>query len=573
MGNSPQEKPATEIVAKQFRQILLWPLLLHHVVAGKKSGPLPAGFLDEVTRKLKDQKTWTWDDEHNPTAKLQHLGWYGPKEDYDYSEIIYFHSFVRDFLYGGDGTLPSERSLRVFRRNDLAPFQIKLKSGVVYALTVERCELYLFDSGVSILVLEVRDPDRMPITLSEVMDLQNAMRIAFPRRWDAKGQAKDCPLEIEFKNQAATKQDYANKADFTGIVRDHAELPAAAHLQFLLRPFELYGKVKDGYCYQQIEDQRIPSMSYVAVDEPRAITEWDYARLAFFDDSGESTVGPYSDDYLAEWAKKYAYDRFWQRTASNPPVGDLKQIDGHNRMMRTRWLCSGYGFVVVGADDSAEEKPFYTTQIKENFHHHYFRMGLIAHFHRASILILRDALAEATKLKNDTEKRAAITRVQERMVDFRSRYWFREVSTQLQGQEIFRWWSDLLENEELFQQVSADVDAAAALVRTQQEEEENQNTAKLNATTLKLNSTAVQLSRIAVVAGAFGLAMTFLGLVSNIIAWGFLLAGTHDADWDIGVAWNAFWKLVLVSIAAFVVSLILGGVLWQYLKKLVKFSD
>ena len=134
--------------------------------------------------------------------------------------------------------------------------------------------------------------------------------------------------------------------------------------------------------------------------------------------------------------------------------------------MRTRWLCSGYGFVVVGADGD----PYYTRQIQANFHHHYFRMGLIAHFHRASILILRDALADAIKLPAGDKRRAAITDVQGRMVEFRSRYWFREVSTQLQGQEIFRWWSDRLDNQELFEQVSDDIDAAASLVRTEDAE-------------------------------------------------------------------------------------------------------
>ena len=561
MTNSPTPRPAAEIAVTQFRQILLWPLLLHKVVDHKKI-PAAPDFFDDVTRELEKDRKWTWDDRDQPTAKLHGLPWYHAEEDY--SEVVYFHSFVRDFLYGGDSTKPKDRPLRVFRRNDVTFYVVTLKSGLAYTLAVERSEFHLFESGVSVLVLELKDPQRADgkaIGLNEIMDLQNALRMAFPRRW--KGDVpQECPLQIELKvrDHPSVKQDYSfsHQADFTTIVREHAELPAAAHLQFLLHPFGIYGPTRAGYCYQQIEDQRLPSMSYLAVKEPREISEWDFARLAFFDDAGESAVGSYSDQYLADWAKACAYDRFWQRDPSQPSFGDAKEIAAHNGMMRTRWLCSGYGFVVVGVDDRADKEPFYTSQIRANFQHHYFRMGLIVHFHRASILGLRDALADATRLK-DEEKRRALTKVQEGMVAFRSRFWFREVSTQLQGQEIFRWWSDLLGNQELFLQVSADVDAAAVLVRTQQEEIENRTMKKL--------------TRVAAMIGAFGLGLAFLSLVVAILSWSFFHVGDVEAQWSAAVAGNAGWKLLVVLMGSVLVSGPIGVVLWKILNKQLNLSD
>ncbi len=212
--------------------------------------------------------------------------------------------------------------------------------------------------------------------------------------------------------------------------------------------------------------------------------------------------------------------------------------------MRTRWLCSGYGFVAVGADGDS----FYTGQIQENFHHHYFRMGLIAHFHRASLLILRDALADATKLAAGGPRRAAITAVQERMVEFRSRYWFREVSTQLQGQEIFRWWSDRLGNQELFEQVSDDIDAAASLVRTEDAE---------------------GLTRLALFIAAVGLVMTFLAVVVGALALGFLRAGDAAATWSFRVAGDVALKAVFVGAALAAIVVVSNWPLRRFLLKKV----
>ena len=328
MSNPSQMKTAADIVVSRFRQILVWPLFLHKVEKGTKKSPLPSDFLDVVTGELK-KGGWEWVDREERTAKLEGLPWY--KDEQDYSEIVYFHSFVRDFLYGGDGTKAEDRPMRVFRRNDVSLFQVVLRGGMTYGLTVERSELYLFESGVLILALEVEEskrPDGERIKLNEVIDLQSMLRMAFPRRWSSDGKPSECPLKIELikleeatEGKEATKktlafQDYEKKPAFTTIVRATAELPAAAHLQFLLRPLGLYGESVEGYSYQQIEDQRIPSMSYLAVKDPREITDWDYARLTFYDESGESAVGSYSDVYLADWQKTSAYDRFWQRTPS-----------------------------------------------------------------------------------------------------------------------------------------------------------------------------------------------------------------------------------------------------------------
>ena len=179
-------------------------------------------------------------------------------------------------------------------------------------------------------------------------------------------------------------------------------------------------------------------------------------------------MGSYSDEYLADWQKTTPMDRFWQsarraRAILEPSVRTTQPCAAALALQRLR-LRRRWG--------PREIPSFIPVRSRRTSHHHYFRMGLIAHFFTAAcrILTLRNALADAIKLTDDG-RRAAITEVQKRMVEFRSRYWFREVSTQLQGQDIFRWWSDRLGNQELLEQVSEDIDAAASAGGTTEEVE------------------------------------------------------------------------------------------------------
>jgi hypothetical protein len=506
--------PAAQIPVKSFRQILIWPLLIHDTSGAQKID------LNAVTAKLK-KNHWDLADESSriTAARLRSLPWYGADKDYDYSEIVYFHSYVRDFLYGGDGVEVDKRPMRVFRRRDIGGLTLKLDDLRNYQLNVIRVEGYLFESGVLLIVIEVDEPTRIEgataplaqtteFTLKDALDVQNVLRMVFPRRWNDKGKPSEAPLRTSWldsqgKEIKESVQDFRLTDDFTCIARVQAELPAAKHWRYLLQPFPIYGEHKAGdFAIKQIEDQRIPSMSYLAVPDPRAISEWDFARIAFLDSAGESSVGSYSDEFLCDWAKTSAYDRFWQRV----PSAGGKEVEEHNTMMRTRWLCSGYGFAVVGADEDS----FFKGQIAANFHHHYFRMGLIAHFHRATILTLRDQLAEATKTThNQKEFRRRVMMIQQEMTSFRARFWFREVSTQVQGQEIFSWWSDRLGNQSLFDHVTADIAAAEAQMRTEFDE---------------LEST--ELNRITKIGGLIGIIsvpVSLASLVASLLA----LEGSH----------------------------------------------
>ena len=78
-----------------------------------------------------------------------------------------------------------------------------------------------------------------------------------------------------------------------------------------------------------------------------------------------------AERHLADFEQRYCYDRFWADAGAAP---------------NTRYLCSGHALVVVG--ERARE--FFGCRdrgVLAQFRHQYFLLFLIAHFHKAALLM------------------------------------------------------------------------------------------------------------------------------------------------------------------------------------------
>jgi hypothetical protein len=196
-------------------------------------------------------------------------------------------------------------------------------------------------------------------------------------------------------------------------------------------------------------DERIPALTYLGVDDPSQISDGDYDRLTFFDAAGTDDF-PYDPEFLRRTRGGHAYDRF-----------------AH---YGTRFLFSGYGFSMVGRAGDY----MYGTVLERHFGQHYFKLGLLAHFLRASLLGFAEELSEAIKRlrgEGDAKKelanprfRDAVQEIQNRFLKFRSRAWFPEVSNQLQGGELHRLWFAQLNIDALFAQVDETSDQLHAIL-------------------------------------------------------------------------------------------------------------
>jgi len=355
-----------------------------------------------------------------------------------YSEYVYFHPFVQRFLYGDDKTDPA---LRLFARRDIGGMRIGI-SGQSVDLKVERVHLYL-DARVALLVVEVSAKE-LPLELVE--DLQDRVRRVYPPFFSSAGRPGLCPESVQWLDER--NKPYGRAADYLEVDRylqrfkiDHV-VPVAAHWQFLLEPLLPFapGQPQGTLTYKQVEDERMQAMSYLAVRDPFQITRDHFVRLALYDSHGDEGSLPYSEEFLGDFERAYCYDRYWDRKG------------GYS----TRILCSGYGFTMIG--DSAW--PLFVDKshgLLAHFRHHYFQLGLIVHFQKASLLVLVDRLYHAVTALAESGSmerfRRLVQKGHEDVIEFTSRSWFMEASNQVQPRELFKLWGDRLGTEALYSKV------------------------------------------------------------------------------------------------------------------------
>ena len=196
--------------------------------------------------------------------------------------------------------------------------------------------------------------------------------------------------------------------------------------------------------YRQIEYHRMPLLAYLSFSDPQALTRGDFARLALVAKAGPSATLPYSETELAHFEWQYCYDKFW---------------DPGNPALSSRYLCCGHAFVVVG---KAGERFFADpeTGLLGQFRHQYFLVNLIAHFHKATLMLFSEWLVMAVSQLDirdmDSVKafKREIRRIFETFLRFTHRYWFHEVSNQAQAKDLFRMLTGHLDTDRIYRDVS-----------------------------------------------------------------------------------------------------------------------
>ena len=446
-------------VARHLRQVLLWPLRLIST-AGDDSEERRAPW--RVLRAMGDASPWREQfDEFTGDASHFH--------ERHYNEFVAFLPYVQRFLYGEGRTTrqPDERSerspMRVFRRHDIAHVRVQPRpSDPAVTLDVVHVDLYFF-YGVDIVLLNVEvAADELPLPLAE--ELMYRFGRAYPGGWYADGRPQHSLTQCEWldsQGRVLAASDAGQRDAFLAHVAEHRAPRIAAHWEYVLAPLVNHHSGHEGALrFRQIEYYRMPMMAYVAVDEPAALSRSDFIRLGLVTGAGAGTgdgaggakgagpVLPYADAHLADFEQRYCYDRFWSAAGAAP---------------RTRYLCSGLSLVVVGDAHNT----FYRCRdrgVLAQFRHQHFLLFLIAHFQKATLLMVSDQLAEAL-MAMDLNSPESIRRFKRRIriafvsfLSFTHRYWFHEISEQAQVRALWKMCLDHLEIEPLYAEVKERID-------------------------------------------------------------------------------------------------------------------
>ena len=420
---------------KHLRQVLLWPLRLM---------PLPEG----TSARPWELLTPNWREEVDEYT--------GDAEDFHerhYNEFVTFLPYVQRFLYGDGraqrGASAAGSPMRLFRRRDVARVRVVSRPGdAPLLLDIVHVDLIFFlNIDLVLLNVEISAND---LPLPQAQDLLYRFGRAYPAGWNAQGQALHCMASVEFLDAAdkvLARSDAHDREAFLEHVAEHRAPRIAAHWACMMEPLVSDHSGRPGALrFRQIEYHRMPTMAFLALDDPRALTRNDFVRLGLLSaaPTGDNdALLPFAEPQLAEFEARHCYDRFWSDAGAAP---------------NTRYLCSGHSLVVVG-DARA---PFYNCAergVLAQFRHQHFLLFLIAHFQKAALLMFSDRLAEALK-HLDIADPDSIRRFKRAIRDsfagflgFTHRYWFHEVSEQAQARALFRLCTSHLGTDALYAEV------------------------------------------------------------------------------------------------------------------------
>jgi len=429
---------------RQFRQILLWPVQL--------LSPGDGTHIQKHWELLERAGEHPWkevDDEFTGDPRQF--------QERHYHEFVTFLPYVQRFLYGDElggrrGKGYGDSPMKVYRRHDVAKVRVAYDDAPRETeFDVAHIDLYFFyDLDIAILVVEISAEN---MTLARAQDTIFRLGRAYPSFWEPDGSAGNCPRRVEWLSADGTvlaASDYEQRAEYLAYVCEYRAPRLASHWEFLLQPIASRAtQGAAGLRMRQLEYYRMPLLAYLAVDDPGSLTRADFVRLAFASEPGGVAELPFSDRYLDDFERQYCYDREWGLPASG-------------RRNDIRFLCCGHAFVAVGPAAA----PYYTnaeTGLLAQFRHELFLLGLIAHVHKAALLMLSERLTVAiSRLDIDSADSVrafsrAIRQTLEVFLRFTHRYWFHELSDQVRARELFRMWGTHLGTERLYAEVREEI--------------------------------------------------------------------------------------------------------------------
>ncbi|MSO75314.1 MAG: hypothetical protein EXQ87_00165 [Alphaproteobacteria bacterium] len=418
-GHAPEKR------VKHFRQILLWPVHLLPLAEG-------AGATDHGALLAVGETGNPWRAVEDEFASDP-----GTFEERHYNEFVTFLPPVQRFLYGqGIGKSVrrgyGESPIRVMRRSDVAALSVTLAPDTApVRFEVAHVDLYFFfDIDIAMLAIEIFAED-LPLSVAE----EAMFRIgrAYPAYWEGDGRGGHCPVRAEWLSptgEVLAASDYDSRAKFLAFVGTHRAPAIAAHWDYLMRPLVLHQSDRAGALrYRLLEYYRMPLMAYLAMTDPRQLTGADHVRLAMAKGADKGQPSPEADRDLAALEAKHPFDVYEAAGAG---------VD----WTATRYSVSGYTFVVTG--DAGNRVHMDTGRgYLGRFRHQHFLLFLIAHFHRAALLMFTNRLALTVSqldVANASSVRAFHRQTRaalETFLRFTHRYWFHEVSEQAQNRTLF----------------------------------------------------------------------------------------------------------------------------------------
>lgn len=538
-----------DIEVQIFREILIFPLRLDKFGQKRALAAHMAGLDPRVWRPIKSLETvlpsriWPPKDyngrQTGQTTEGRTLedSW-SFKRRQDYAEAAYFHPFVQRFLYG-DTAEDGSAHLVTFRREGIRSLIVEASydwgglpsdadssfAGYSIELDVERINChYVRDPGMVIFSMELaanhqtmvtrirhdKTSIEAPLSLAEVLSLKDCLRRSFPPYFTGPSPGdRDLgwnqalfPTAITLTGPGFPEQRRLalDQDGISGMIDQMLKAdqihPLAPWWQEIFAGFNIDGGEDRGPLLRQTGDERMQTLSCVAIRSLEMIGRPDLVRLCFADIPG--TDYPYDPDFLATFEADHCYDRF--------------------KHLGTRYLVSSYAATLLMQTDVAKPDPEHFTfaldVLQEHVRRHYFRLVLMIQINKTGLLAFSSWLSAAMRHHGSLRSvryRQEVSDLRRGFMEFSQISWFSNVSNQQQARELYDALMRHAGNPDLYQEVAAELEQARSEL------------AEID--TAKQAEAGTGLNVIALVASSVGLFLTYAQLDTSLFGDGQPLKG------------------------------------------------
>ena len=317
-------------------------------------------------------------------------------------------------------------------------------------LTVEHIELWFFDDiNVAFLKVELSASD---LPFADGCDLLYRFGRAYPTGWDRDGHGKHNAYRAEWlaaDGAVLAVSDSDDQEKFLSYTRKYRSPGISAHWDFLLRPLVLDPS-------DEIGDSALPPDRI----SPHAVDGFSGGGRSAQSESGKTGCASVWLPPCIPMRRCLRMIRMWP--SSSRATATTAFWTDTDAGPNTRFLCTGRAFIVVG-DAQADYFHDPTRGILAQFRHQYVLLFMIAHFHRASLLVFSDRMVDAVH-DLDIRLSQSISRFRRRVyasfeafLRFTHRYWFHELSERPHVQALYRMCSEHLGNDGLYQEVKEEL--------------------------------------------------------------------------------------------------------------------
>ena len=497
------DKVSRDIAVKNFRQILFWPLVLLPPVRADGSDQSASEAVCDLACEIAKEPHWQAEPDLAGHISDGVGGGDIEGNPFSYAEIVYFHDFIQRSLFArnqqGQAWPCEDRPIHLLRRTDIKKLVCTVASRT-FNLNIDRLNLYLFSSGVAIVVLELAAPhlkgkggnvQDSGYSLADIQAFTDALR-----RWHVPFWQDDCtpglmPEKIEWQQASASSPaefDFAREGEMcrhiSSLHKSAGRTPRpVAHWQHLLPkalPPERCGYQSGArhLHWRPFSDDRMATSTFITLSDSNdfgRIGDCDWFRLCYADRPGEGWE--YKPKPVEDFERDNCFDWFYH--------------------YRTRQVFSGFSYAIVSTGDMADDT------LVHHFRRHYFQMGLMVQFEKAALLAFSGKITRAVEQKKpgagrDIVFENRILAIRAEFLHFVHRFRFTGVSSQMQPERMYEMWRAQMHLDELFKDVETELSASTDYIFATDQRDQTESAARLGA--------------IATIGVVFGLLLSVAGL-------------------------------------------------------------